>query len=411
MHIRIKTPNKQAVETIVLPASKSISNRALIIKALCKKTINVYNLSDSNDTKVLLNALTNMPHPIIDIGAAGTAMRFLTAYLSITPGELTLTGSERMKQRPIKVLVDILIELGAQIKYLEKEGFPPLKIKGQTLTSTPVKIKGNISSQYISALLMIAPVLDKGLTIVIEDKILSKDYIHMTLELMHYFGITYEWKNNSIKINRGDYRGKDITVEPDWSAASYWFSVVSLIENAELLLPGLVKNSLQGDSVLPVIFNDLGILSTFTNDGLSIKNMPAKCRYFEYDFTDCPDLAQTLTVTLVAKGIPFRLTGLDNLSIKETDRIKALVEEFEKMGIHLQTNGKNFLEWKGNETIKIPANHSVKTYDDHRMAMAFAPLSINTQSLLIDDPEVVKKSYPSFWEDLHKFGFSINNKS
>lgn len=407
MKFKIQEPNKQVVKTINLPASKSLSNRLLIIRALSNDYFDIHNLSTSNDTNVLIKALNHLSEPVIDIGAAGTAMRFLTALLSITPGQRVLTGSERMKQRPINILADILRNFGAKIDYLEKDGFPPLKITGSTLKSKPINIKGNISSQFISALLMIAPVLENGLTINIEDKILSKDYIDMTLKIMQNHGIDFQWTKNIIEVKNGNYLPKEETVEPDWSAASYWFAIISLIKNAEILLPGLQKNSLQGDSVLTGIFKTLGVQSKFNENGLFIKNIPTTCSHFEYDFTNCPDLAQTLTVTLVAKNIPFKLTGLDNLSIKETDRIKALVDEFEKMGIHLQTNGKDYLLWKGNENIKISSNHFIKTYDDHRMAMAFTPLAIVTKSLIIDDPEVVKKSYPNFWDDLKAFGFGI----
>lgn len=410
MKIVIKAPHKQIGKKIQLPASKSISNRALIIRALSNHDVKINNLSTSNDTKVLVQALSNLAQPVIDIGAAGTAMRFLTAFLSITPGERILTGSERMKQRPIKILVDIFKQLGAKIEYLENEGYPPIKIKGTKLSSKPIKIKGNISSQFISALLMIAPVLEEGLTIIIKDKILSKDYINMTMKMMQYHGINIQWQNQSVLIHKGTYIPKEITVEPDWSAASYWFEMVSFIKNTEIHLPGLLKNSLQGDSVLPEIFNDLGIQTTFNKKGIHIKNIPATCSHFEYDFTDCPDLAQTIAVTLVTKKTPFKLTGLDNLPIKETDRIKALVGEFEKMGIYLQTNGKDFISWNGNESIIIPPNHIIKTYDDHRMAMAFAPLSAITKHLIIEDPNVVAKSYPDFWNDLEAFGFSIHSK-
>jgi len=410
MKIEVKAPVKQNDKIIHLPASKSISNRLLIIRALCEEYFNIHNLSKSNDTKVLINALNHLSVTVIDISAAGTAMRFLTAFLSITPGEMILTGSERMKQRPINILVDILRDLGAKIDYLEKDGFPPLKISGSTLKSKPINIKGNISSQFISALLMIAPSLEKGLTIKIDDKILSKDYIDMTLKIMQNHGINFQWTKSTIEVEKGNYSPKEEIVEPDWSAASYWFEMVSLIKNAEIQFPGLLKNSLQGDSVLTDIYSRLGVQSKFDEKWLYLKNIQTTCSYFEYDFTNCPDLAQTLTVTLVAKGIPFKLTGLDNLSIKETDRIKALVDEFEKMEIHLQTNGKDYLEWQGNETLKIPANHLIKTYNDHRMAMAFASLAIINNVLIIDDPEVVKKSYPDFWDDLHKFGFGINNK-
>jgi len=410
MKIKIKAPVKQNDKIIHLPASKSISNRLLIIRALCEEDFNIYNLSKSNDTRVLINALNHLSVPVIDIGAAGTAMRFLTAFLSITPGERILTGSERMKQRPINILVDILRDLGAKIDYLEKDGFPPLKITGSTLKSKPISIKGNISSQFISALLMIAPSLEKGLTINIDDKILSKDYIDMTLKIMQNHGINFQWNKSTIEVEKGNYSPKEEIVESDWPAASYWFEIISLIKNAEIQLPGLLKNSLQGDSVLTDIYSSLGVQSKFDEQWLSLKNIQTTCRHFEYDFTNCPDLAQTLTVTLAAKGIPFKLTGLDNLSIKETDRIKALVNEFEKMGIHLQTNGKDYLEWQGNGTLKIPENHLAKTYNDHRMAMAFAPLAIKNNVLIIDDPEVVKKSYPDFWDDLIAFGFGINNK-
>lgn len=387
-----------------LPASKSISNRALIIKALCQEKIKIKNLSDSNDTIALTNALNNLSNDLFDIGAAGTAMRFLTALFAIIPGVRILTGSERMKNRPINELVNILRELGAQINYLEKKGYPPLKIVGQNLTSKPVKIPGNISSQYISALLMVAPYLDKDFTLEIENKILSKDYILMTIQLMKEFGINVEWKNNLIHVEKGEYHPKEWIVEADWSSASYWFEIISLSENSMIELTGLKKNSLQGDSILPELYKKLGVDSAFTNYGIRIKNITTTCTYFEYDFTDCPDLAQTLTVTLVAKKIPFKLIGLDNLSIKETDRIKALVTEFEKLGIHLQSTS-NSLNWEAKETINIPENHVVETYEDHRMALAFAPLSVITRELVIIDPEVVAKSYPKYWKNLEEVGF------
>ncbi|MEE4198587.1 MAG: 3-phosphoshikimate 1-carboxyvinyltransferase [Bacteroidales bacterium] len=408
MQIKISPPDQPIKTHVHLPASKSISNRALIIRALSKEDFKIKNLSNSNDTGVLADALNHLSQPVINIGAAGTAMRFLTAFLSITPGERVLTGSDRMKQRPIKILVDLLRELGAKIEYLEKDGFPPLKIQGSALTSKPVAIKGNVSSQFISALLMIAPTLKNGLTLQIEDKILSHDYIGMTLKMMQYFGIATQWEGQIIRVREGIYHPGPWTVEPDWSAASYWFETVSLLKNATLHLPGLSQQSLQGDSVLTEIFSVLGVQAQFNEKGLFLMNIPTTCRRFEYDFSRCPDLAQTLTVTLAAKGIPFHLTGLDNLSIKETDRIKALVNELKKLGIHLQTNGKNYITWTGGEPIKIGANHAIKTYYDHRMAMAFAPLAINTGALIIDDPEVVKKSYPDFWNDLKIFGFKIS---
>ncbi len=409
MKIAISSPQKEIKSFISLPASKSISNRALIIQALCNERFKIKNLSESNDTKVLVQALKNLSNGTIDIGAAGTAMRFLTAFLSTQEGEYILTGSDRMKQRPINELVNILLKLGAQIHYLEKENYPPLKINGTKLKTKPVSIKGNISSQFISALLLISPYLDHDFELHIENKILSKDYIWMTIKLMQEFGIDVDWKENKIIVKKGEYQAKEIIVESDWSSASYWFEIISLSENSMVELTGLKKNSLQGDSVLIDLFKTIGVDTAFTNFGIRIKNIPTTCTHFEYDYTDCPDLAQTITVTLVAKKIPFKLTGLDNLSIKETDRIKALIDEFQKLGIHLKSENNNSLLWNGNEEIKVPENHFVKTYEDHRMALAFAPLAILTKEIQIEDPDVIVKSYPKFWNDLKCVGFETNS--
>lgn len=410
MSVKINAPNKEIKTFRSLPASKSLSNRALIISALSKESFKIKNLSTSDDTQVLKSALLNLNNSSIDISAAGTAMRFLTALLSVIPGERVLTGSERMKQRPIHELVNILREFGAKIEYAEKEGYPPLKITGSKLHAKPVTIKGNISSQFISALLMIAPYLEGNFNLTIEKKILSKDYILMTIKLMQEFGVDVEWSGNKIKVNNGSYEPKEIIIEGDWSSASYWFEIVSLSENAMIELTGLKRNSLQGDSVITELFKTLGVDSAFTNFGLRIKNIPTTCKFFEYDFSNCPDLAQTIAVTLVAKNIPFRLSGLDNLSIKETDRIRALVVEFEKLGIHILTESNNSISWSGNEKIIVPANHFVDTYEDHRMALAFAPLSIITKELEIKNPEVVSKSYPDYWENLKDAGFKISHK-
>jgi 3-phosphoshikimate 1-carboxyvinyltransferase len=407
MKVNILHPSKEINSFISLPSSKSISNRMLTIRTLCEERIRVKNISTSRDSEVLVTTFKNLSEETIDIGATGTAMRFLTAFLSTHPGERILTGNERMKQRPIHELVSILRELGAQIEYIEKKGFPPLKITGTKLNSKPIQIKGNISSQYISAILMIAPYIDNDLEIQITDKILSKDYIWMTIKLMQQFGINVEWDENIIKVKSGKYKGGELIVESDWSSASYWFEIISLSKNSMIELTGLKKNSLQGDSILTELFKTIGVDSAFTNFGIRIKNIPTTCTFFEYDFTDCPDLAQTLAVTLIAKKIPFKLTGLDNLYIKETDRIQALITEFEKLGIHLKSESNNSLEWKGNESIVVPNNHIVETYDDHRMALAFAPLSLVTDEIAINDPDVVIKSYPKYWDDLKSIGFVI----
>lgn len=408
MKIKLTAPGTEIKSFISLPASKSISNRVLIIQTLCKDRIKIKNLSKSKDTQILFSALKDLSTNTIDIGAAGTAMRFLTALLATIPGERLLTGSKRMKQRPIKALVNILFELGAKVEYLENEGFPPIKITGSKLTAKPIKIKGNISSQYISALLMIAPYLNENLHLTIEDKIISKDYIWMTIRLMQKFGVEVDWHDNIISVKKGEYHADEIIVESDWSSASYWFEIISLNKNSMIELTGLKPNSLQGDSVLTELFKTLGIDSVFTNFGLRIKNIPTTCKYFEYDFTDCPDLAQTLTVTLVAKNIPFKLSGLDNLSIKETDRIKALVIEFKKLGIHIIDESKNSISWTGNEEIIVPTNHFIETYEDHRMALAFAPLSFIIKNLTVENPDVVAKSYPNYWDNLKEVGFEIS---
>ncbi len=408
MKVKLTAPTKEIKSFMSLPASKCISNRALIIKALCEDRIKLKNLSASKDTQILISALKSLSENTIDIGATGTAMRFLTSFLAITSGVRILTGSDRMKQRPIHALVNILKELGAVIDYLENEGYPPLKIRGNKLIAKPISIKGNISSQYISALLMIAPYLEGEFILTIEGKILSKDYIWMTIKLMQKFGIDIQWTDNVIKVKEGEYKAEELIVESDWSSASYWFEMISLNENSMIELTGLKRDSLQGDSVLTELFKTLGVDSAFTNFGIRIKNIPTTCKYFEYDFTDCPDLAQTLAVTLVAKNIPFKLTGLDNLSIKETDRIKALIVEFEKIGVLLHSKLNNSLTWNGNESVIIPKDHLVETYEDHRMALAFAPLCLITKDIVIENPEVVVKSYPNYWKDLESVGFNVS---
>ncbi|MDX9695740.1 MAG: 3-phosphoshikimate 1-carboxyvinyltransferase [Bacteroidales bacterium] len=392
---------------ISLPASKSISNRMLIIQALCPVDFKIRNISTSDDTKVLIDALKNIDKETFDIGAAGTSMRFLSAYFSLLPGERILTGSARMKQRPIDELVSILQQFGAEIQYLEHEKFPPIKIDGKKLVASPITIRGDISSQFITALLLIAPSLDGHFCLTIENKILSKDYIMMTIRLMEMYGINIVWDDKTIHVNHGQYIPQDISIESDWSSASYWFEMVSLSENSTIELIGLQPESLQGDSVLQDLFQPLGVETRFTNSGIVLKSSPTTCDFFEYDFTSCPDLAQTLAVTLVAKNIPFRLTGLDNLSIKETDRIQALISELLKFGIYLQKENSNILSWAGNETINPSDQIIIETYHDHRMALAFAPLALKTGSLQITNPGVVSKSYPNFWNDLRETGFSI----
>ena len=410
---RITRP-KQLRTTVKLPASKSISNRALIIYALSDCCILPENLSDCDDTEVIIRALRNRP-ATIDIGAAGTAMRFTTAYLAATDsGEHVLTGTERMKHRPIKVLVDALRRLGANIEYEGAEGFPPLRIKGQRLEGGWLEIEGNISSQYISALLMIGPVLSKGLMLHLKGDIISRPYIDLTLWTMREFGADAEWSSvDTIEVKPKPYQARSYYIENDWSAASYWYEMVALSDDKEIEvhLQGLMDGSKQGDSSVRYIFSLLGVKTSF---GSLKSGRPTKVTLrknghcvprLEYDFVNSPDLAQTFVVTCCAMGVPFRFTGLQTLKIKETDRIKALKTEMAKLGFTLKSSNDCELSWDGQRsTISSPV--VIDTYDDHRMALAFAPLALQ-QPITIANPQVVTKSYPQFWSDLRDAGFVI----
>lgn len=406
MKYKVTANNRDLKGEIYLPTSKSISNRVLIIKALCDNEIKINNLSISDDTKILENALKT-PENIIDAGHAGTSMRFLTAYLAQKEGLWTLTGSKRMKERPIGHLVNGLRQLGAKIEYIENEGFPPLKINGKKLTGDYVKIDGSISSQYITALLLIVPALQNGLTIELENKISSIPYIKLTLELMSYFGIEYIWKDNIIKILKGKYLGKEITIEADWSGASYWYEMAALAEECDLKVFGLEKNSLQGDSVVSKIYDQFGITTKYIPNGIYITKRGNSVKKIEYDFSNFPDLVQTIVVTCVMKNIPFKISGAESLKIKETDRISALQVELVKYGAHIKETGFGQIEWDGTFKRTNNITQIIYTYNDHRMALAFAPIALLKDSVIINDPEVVTKSYPTYWDDLKKVGFNI----
>ena len=410
---RITRP-KQLRTMVKLPASKSISNRALIIYALSDCCILPENLSDCDDTEVIIRALRNRP-ATIDIGAAGTAMRFTTAYLAATDsGEHVLTGTERMKHRPIKVLVDALRRLGANIEYEGAEGFPPLRIKGQRLEGGRLEIEGNISSQYISALLMIGPVLSKGLMLHLKGEIISRPYIDLTLWTMREFGADAEWSSvDTIEVKPKPYQARSYYIENDWSAASYWYEMVALSDDkeVEVHLQGLMDGSKQGDSSVRYIFSLLGVKTSF---GSLKSGRPTKVTLrknghcvprLEYDFVNSPDLAQTFVVTCCAMGVPFRFTGLQTLKIKETDRIKAQKTEMAKLGYTLKSSNDCELSWDGQRSA-FSSPVVIDTYDDHRMALAFAPLALQ-QSITIANPQVVTKSYPQFWSDLRDAGFVI----
>ena len=399
--------------TIQLPASKSISNRALILHALAQGHITPTNLSGCDDTCVMIKALDGNPEHI-DILAAGTAMRFLTAYLSVTPGTRIITGTERMQQRPIRILVDALRELGAQIEYAGNEGFPPLRITGTILTGEEISLAGNVSSQYISALLMIGPILKNGLRLNLTGEIISRPYINLTLQLMKEFGADAAWSSeSSISVHPGQYEDIPFTVESDWSGASYWYQMVALSQDSkeepaktEVELLGLFPRSYQGDSRGTEIFAKLGVRTTYTDRGVVLTKTGTPVARLKEDLVDIPDLAQTFVVTCCLMNIPFRFSGLQSLKIKETDRIQALITELHKLGYVVKSEQDSILIWNG-ERCEPEASPVIATYEDHRMAMAFAPASLLVPSVQIAEPQVVSKSYPGYWEDLKQAGFRI----
>jgi len=394
--------------SIKLPASKSISNRALILNSLAGKEGLIGNLADCDDTNVLIKALS-FESSKIDIGAAGTAMRFLTAFLSGREGCWEITGSERMKNRPIRVLVEALTALGAEINYLEKEGFPPLNIRGKALRGGRIDIDGSISSQYLSALMMLAPTMQNGLRLEIKGKLISRPYVRMTLEMMRQYGVESEWAENYIEIKPQPYKAINYKVESDWSGASYWYQMLSLAQDGDITLEGLFEKSLQGDSKVASWFEDLGIHTTYLEEGVKLTKTNHRLDTFCADFTDQPDLAQTFAVTCALKGIHFSMSGLQSLKIKETNRMEALINEGKKIGFVFSEKEDNTLEWNGECCASSP-ELAIDTYEDHRMAMAFAPAALVKDFVLMNHPEVVSKSYPGFWDDLRNCGFTINTK-
>ena len=397
---------------ITLPASKSISNRVLIINALSYSPYPVRNLSVSDDTVVMANVLSSNSNKF-DIGHAGTAMRFLTAFLAKIAGSWDITGSDRMKQRPIGILVDALRKLGAKIEYSGEEGFPPLRILGTHLTGGSIELDGSISSQYITALLLIAPTLEGGLSLCLQNRITSGAYIKMTLELMAHFGIHYSWEGNTIKIPEQSYIQKDFTVEADWSGASYWFLIAALAKKAEIELDNLTLKSFQGDAIISEWFKDFGILTEKSEGGLRlVKTVSKKPQMLKLDFVENPDLAQTMAALCVAEKVPFHFYGLHTLKIKETDRIEALQKELGKFGAILVESGNGELSWDGtiNRT-HVQPNPVISTYNDHRMAMALAPMAFTENKVLIENPLVVTKSYPGYWDDLKRAGVEVEEKN
>lgn len=397
---------------ISLPASKSICNRVLTIVALSDGVGNVYNVSDCDDTNAIINAITmhQKGEKYINIGAAGTAMRFMTAMLALrTKATVTIDGSARMRKRPIKELVDVLCQLGAKIEYAgESDSCPPLLIHQAPMRGGTVSINGSISSQYISALMMIAPGLSDGLTINITGGLVSRPYVEMTAAIMRDFGAQVLCTDNQITIKQGDYQSRTYSVENDWSAASYWYEIRSLIPDVNLRLASLHKNSTQGDSKVAEIFKLFGVETEYTSDGVLLTYNPKSvAERIDIDLQNQPDLAQTIVVTACLKGIPFRISGLSTLRIKETDRISALISQLAKLGYTVRETEDATLESDSvrRSCDKAPA---IETFDDHRMAMAFAPASIVVPGITIEDAEVVSKSYPKYWDHLKLIGFNLS---
>jgi 3-phosphoshikimate 1-carboxyvinyltransferase len=395
--------------TIRLNGSKSISNRVLVIDALCGHGIQMENLSNADDT-VTMHRLLNSKESVLDAGAGGTTYRFLTAYLATQEGrEVILTGSERMQQRPIKILVNALRSLGADIEYENNEHYPPLRIKGKKLKGGKISLPADTSSQYITALLLIAPLLKEGLELELTGTTVSLPYIKMTLRIMEYFGIGTEFLGNTITVKPGEYVPRPFFVEGDWSAASYFYAISILADSAEIELTGLTKQQIQGDSVIAEIASQFGIETTWNKNSILIKktNQP-RIDNFHFDFLECPDLAQTVLALCAASGIELHCNGLQTLRIKETDRISAMDNELQKLNLAtLKEESDNLWILKPVESKDEKKITPIDTYEDHRMAMSFAPLSLKINGLKIEDPQVVSKSYPMFWDDLERLGFEI----
>jgi len=413
--IELSVPQHILKRQIQLPGSKSISNRLLILNEILKLDLNFEGLSDAEDTQLLKKALRHLKgkkEATIDIHHAGTDMRFLTAYLSVNEGEWILTGSERMKQRPIGELVSALRLLGADITFTEKKKFPPLLIRGKKLLGGKIEIDSSVSSQFISALLLIAPEFENGLEVALRGNTVSKPYIDMTIALLSDFGVKISQSENIISIPSSlkNNPTPSFRIETDWSSASYWYSICALSENSEIELMGLKKESLQADSVLPEIFKNLGVNTTFKDNSVLLNSIKPVLTEFTYDFTNCPDIAQTLVVTCFGLGIKSDFTGLSTLKVKETDRIFALRTELEKFGAKLETTSNSIHLTAASVQNKKsgPSDNIIRTYNDHRMAMSFAPIALIYRTIKIETPSVVIKSYPSFWEDLKSVGFNVN---
>ncbi|MCA6363131.1 MAG: 3-phosphoshikimate 1-carboxyvinyltransferase [Bacteroidetes bacterium] len=408
--VTLRHPTGILQGTVELPLSKSECNRLLIISALLGNNCDTLPVSEAEDSQTLqqliLQSKQENSSDVYDVGAAGTTMRFLTALFSITPGVRILTGSERMKERPIGELVNALRQLGAEIEYIDREGYAPLRITGKKLSGGEVMMSGNVSSQFVTALLLIAPVFHNGLVIRFTSEVVSVPYINMTMRLMERYGAAALWHDDVLSVSPQAYSTEDtqVVIERDWSAAAPWFAMAALAREADLVLAGLHENSLQGDRVLADLAPFWGLSATFENGGLRLRKAGSHCLNFAFDFEDCPDIAQSVSVIAAGLRMPTLLNGLQTLRIKETDRIAALQTELGKLNIRTTANN---ISLEITETSPLPASVAIDTYKDHRMAMSFAPLALRMNGLRINDPDVVRKSYPGFWEELKKTGFEI----
>jgi 3-phosphoshikimate 1-carboxyvinyltransferase len=418
MNIQLNKAGKSVKGKLRLVSSKSESNRVLIIKAVSRLKLKIRNVSESKDTATLEDILATERMrpaveytPLYDVGPAGTTMRFLTALFACRPGNYVVTGSERMKRRPIRHLVDALKSLGADITYLETEGNPPVKIRGKKLRGGEIEMDGSVSSQFTSALIMVAPLLENGLILNFKNGLVSRSYVKMTASVMEKFGIKVEMSADRIIVPPGDYKilqedDSIYYVEGDWSSASYWYAIAALSERAEIEIEGLRKDSAQADAVCVDIFKKFGVETEFVENGIRLKKVSEiKPIEFNYDFADCPDIAQTLAVVCAAKKINAVFAGLKTLKVKETDRISALQNELSKFNVRTEVEGDEILKIFPEGADFSKSGIEIETYEDHRMAMSFAPLACISKNLIIKNTGVIEKSYPGFWEDLIKAGF------
>jgi 3-phosphoshikimate 1-carboxyvinyltransferase len=408
--IILKYSEKKITGSLALPGSKSISNRMLIIRTLSGNRLDFNELSNSDDTRLLkyyleqtdICASSGIPM-VIDTANAGTVLRFLLAYLSLKEGTWLLTGSDRMKQRPVEGLVSALHELGAKITYTEKNSFPPLRIIGSDIEGGNVDVDVSTSSQFVTALMLIAPYLEKGLQIRLLKNPVSFSYIEMTQKLMQKSGVRVEAQKSKIVIKPGKYQVKTFRVEPDWSAAAFWYETVALSENADIFLSGLSKESIQGDRVVADLFEELGVITHFEESGIRLTGHAGFASSFSYDFSSCPDLVPAVLATCAGLGIPAQVKGVRHLKYKESDRMLCMKTELQKTGCELKRKGNPYEMIPSDEKL-TQVDCTFNTHNDHRIAMALAPLILKLGSVKINKPEVVDKSYPSFWDDLTRFG-------